>query len=98
MYGRTPFGTIKRLPEGGRYLTRGLRKVKAEAALSVLAFNIIHAVNAFGSQKDNRQELSGFSALPFSPGLRLVREIMHSLPTLRILSLSPSLQLPRDRK
>ncbi|WP_367187562.1 transposase [Phenylobacterium sp.] len=45
-----PFGTIKRMSGGGRFLTRGLRKVKAEAALSVLAFNIIHAVNAFGSE------------------------------------------------
>jgi transposase len=44
-----PFGTIKRMSAGGRFLTRGLRRVKAEAALSVLAFNIIHAVNAFGA-------------------------------------------------
>ena len=36
-----PFGTIKRMSGGGRFLTRGLRRVKAEAALSVLAFNII---------------------------------------------------------
>jgi hypothetical protein len=34
---------------GGRFLTRGLRAVKAEAALSILAFNILHAVNAFGA-------------------------------------------------
>jgi len=34
---------------GGRFLTRGLRKVKAETALSALAFNIRHAVNAFGA-------------------------------------------------
>lgn len=44
-----PFGTIKRMSGGGRFLTRGLRKVKAEAALSVLAFNIIHAANAIGA-------------------------------------------------
>ncbi|MDQ0390293.1 transposase [Labrys monachus] len=44
-----PFGTIKRMSGGGRFLTRGLRAVKAEAALSILAFNILHAVNAFGS-------------------------------------------------
>lgn len=50
-----PFGTIKRMSGGGRFLTRGLRKVKAEAALSVLAFNIIHAVNAYGLQKMIRQ-------------------------------------------
>lgn len=46
-----PFGTIKRMSGGGRFLTRGLRKVKAEAALSVLAFNILHAVNTFGAAK-----------------------------------------------
>src|SRR3546814_9443678 len=44
-----PFGTIKRMSGGGRFLTRGLRRVKAEAALSVLAFNIIRASNAFGT-------------------------------------------------
>src|SRR6266702_2697523 len=38
-----PFGTITRMSGGGRFLTRGLRAVKAEAALSVLAFNILHA-------------------------------------------------------
>jgi IS5 family transposase len=43
-----PFGTIKRMSGGGRILTRGLRAVKAEAALSILAFNILHAANAFG--------------------------------------------------
>jgi hypothetical protein len=32
-----PFGTTKRMSGGGRFLTRGLRAVKAEAALSVLA-------------------------------------------------------------
>ena len=45
-----PFGTIKRMSGGGRFLTRGLKAVKAEAALSVLAFNILHAVNAFGTR------------------------------------------------
>ena len=49
-----PFGTIKRMSDGGRFLTRGLRKVKAEAALSVLAFNILHATNAFGVGKLKR--------------------------------------------
>lgn len=46
-----PFGTIKRMSGGGRFLTWGLRAVKAEAALSILAFNVLHAVNAFGYQK-----------------------------------------------
>lgn len=49
-----PFGTIKRMSGGGRFLTRGLRKVKAEAALSVLAFNILHAVNTFGAEQLTR--------------------------------------------
>ena len=35
-----PFGTIKRMTAGGRFLTRGLNRVKAETALSVLAYNI----------------------------------------------------------
>jgi hypothetical protein len=30
-------------------LRQGLRAVKAEAALSILAFNILHAMNAFGA-------------------------------------------------
>lgn len=50
-----PFGTMKRMSGGGRFLTRGLRRVKAEAALSVLAFNIIHAMNAFGAASSRRQ-------------------------------------------
>ena len=33
-----PFGTIKRMSGGGRFLTRDLRAVKAEAALSVPRF------------------------------------------------------------
>lgn len=45
-----PFGTIKRMSGGGRFLTRGLRAVKAEAALSILAFNILHAANTFGTR------------------------------------------------
>lgn len=45
-----PFGTIKRMAGGGRFLTRGLQRVKAEAALSILAFNLIRASNAFGVQ------------------------------------------------
>lgn len=44
-----PFGTIKRMSGGGRFLTRGLRRVKAEAALSVLAFNMIRVVNTLGT-------------------------------------------------
>jgi transposase len=46
-----PFGTIKRMCGGGRFLTRGLKAVKAEAALSILAFNLLHAVNVFGAKR-----------------------------------------------
>jgi transposase len=44
-----PFGTMKRMTAGGRFLTRGLAKVKAEAALSVLAYNILRAMNLLGA-------------------------------------------------
>jgi Transposase DDE domain len=44
-----PFGTIKRMTAGGRFLTRGLKKVGGEAALSVLAYNIIRAINLIGA-------------------------------------------------
>jgi hypothetical protein len=36
---------------GGQFLTQGPRKVKAEAAPSVLAFNILHAVSTYGGRK-----------------------------------------------
>ena len=44
-----PFGTIKRMTAGGRFLSRGLKKVSGEAALSVLAYNIIRAINLLGA-------------------------------------------------
>lgn len=44
-----PFGTIKRMTAGGRFLTRGLARVKAEAALSVLAYNVLRAINLVGA-------------------------------------------------
>jgi transposase len=43
-----PFGTIKRMTAGGRFLTRGRPKVSGEAALSVLAYNIIRVINLIG--------------------------------------------------
>ncbi|WP_425475295.1 transposase [Sphingomonas silueang] len=46
-----PFGTIKRMSGGGRFLTRGLKSSKAEAALSILASNVLHAVDASGIRK-----------------------------------------------
>jgi transposase len=44
-----PFGTIKRMTAGGRFLTRGLRKVKGEMALSVLVYNLLRAINLVGA-------------------------------------------------
>lgn len=44
-----PFGTIKRMTAGGRFLTRGLEKARAEGALSVLAYNILRAINLTGA-------------------------------------------------
>ena len=34
---------------GGQFLTRGLYKVSGEAALSVLAYNFIRAINLVGA-------------------------------------------------
>ena len=45
-----PFGTIKRMTAGGRFLTRGLTNVKTEAALSVLVYNIMRVINLIGPQ------------------------------------------------
>ncbi len=44
-----PFGTIKRMTGDGRFLTRGLLKVKTEAALSVLAYNLRRVINLLGA-------------------------------------------------
>ena len=40
-----PFGTIKRMMTGGRFLTRNFKGAKAEIALSVLAYNILRTIN-----------------------------------------------------
>lgn len=40
-----PFGTIKRMMAGARFLTRNLKGTRAEMALSVLAYNILRAIN-----------------------------------------------------
>jgi hypothetical protein len=36
-----PFGTIKRMMAGGRFLSRNLKGSRAEMALSVLAYNML---------------------------------------------------------
>lgn len=40
-----PFGTIKRMTAGGRFLTRNLKGTRTEMALSVLAYNILRTIN-----------------------------------------------------
>jgi len=40
-----PFGTIKRMMAGARFLTRNLKGTRAEMALSVLAYNILRAIS-----------------------------------------------------
>lgn len=46
-----PFGTLKRRMDGGRFLVRGLQKVKAEMALAVTAYNLTRAINVLGTQR-----------------------------------------------
>ncbi len=43
-----PFGTLKRPWNQGYFLLRGLGKVRAESALSLLAYNIRRAINILG--------------------------------------------------
>ncbi len=43
-----PFGTLKQRMDGGRFLVRGLQKVKAEMALAVTAYNLTRAINVLG--------------------------------------------------
>ena len=46
-----PFGTLKRRMDGGRFLVRGLQKVKAEMALAVTAYNMTRAINVLGTKR-----------------------------------------------
>lgn len=46
-----PFGTLKRRMDGGRFLLRGLQKVKAEMALAVTAYNLTRAINVLGTRQ-----------------------------------------------
>jgi transposase len=40
-----PFGTVKRMMAGGRFFTRNLKGTRTEMALSILAYNILRAIN-----------------------------------------------------
>jgi transposase len=44
-----PFGTLKHAWHQGYFLTRGLQKVRCEAALSVLAYNLRRVINIIGT-------------------------------------------------
>tara|TARA_R110002096_G_scaffold283228_3_gene477268 strand:- start:13 stop:1413 length:1401 start_codon:yes stop_codon:yes gene_type:complete len=46
-----PFGTLKRRMDGGRFLVRGLQKVKAEMALAVTAYNLTRSINVLGARR-----------------------------------------------
>lgn len=46
-----PFGTLKRRMDGGRFLVRGLQKVKAEISLAATAYNLTRAINILGTRK-----------------------------------------------
>jgi transposase len=43
-----PFGTIKRAMNQGYFLMRGLEKVRAEMALTVMAYNLKRAIKILG--------------------------------------------------
>ena len=43
-----PFGTLQRRMDEGRFLVRGLQKVKAEMALAVTAYNLTRAIDVLG--------------------------------------------------
>jgi len=46
-----PFGTVKRVMDGGYCLTKGKRKVTGEFALMFLAYNLKRAINILGTEK-----------------------------------------------
>ena len=43
-----PFGTMKRSMDAGYFLMRGLKNVRAEFSLTVLAYNIKRVMNILG--------------------------------------------------
>jgi len=70
-----PFGTIKRTMNGGYFLLRTLPKVRGEAALFFLAYNIKRAVNILGF-KDIMHRLQ-LSFPPFYPSYNFSRLVFH---------------------
>lgn len=45
-----PFGTLKRRMDGGKFLLRGLQKVRAEISLAATAYNLTRAINILGTR------------------------------------------------
>jgi transposase len=46
-----PFGTIKRTMDQGYFLLKGIKKVRIEMGLTVLAYNLKRAMNILGAQR-----------------------------------------------
>lgn len=46
-----PFGTIKRMMGNPRFLCRGLKQVKSEMSLSVMAYNFLRVLNIWGAKE-----------------------------------------------
>lgn len=69
-----PFGTLKRMTAGGRFLTRNLNGARTEMTLSVLAYNILRTINMKPSPTltkpgTKRRPRSNRSILSFPHGL-----------------------------
>jgi 5-methylthioadenosine/S-adenosylhomocysteine deaminase len=79
-----PFGTIKRMTAGGRFLTRGLNKVKAETALSDRAHGYFPMTTALGKVYTPRDMYYGTllsSAEALHSGITTVHNWCHNIMT-----------------
>jgi len=68
-----PFGTIKRSDDGSYFLLKGIEKVTAEMALSLLAYNIKRAINMVGVEEIVRKmkEIRGDLSFIFAKYLEI---------------------------
>ncbi len=62
-----PFGTIKRAMDQGYFLLKGLRKVRGEFSLTVLAYNLKRVLNLVGCHGCWKPSRSGTSPPFFRP-------------------------------
>ena len=68
---------------GGRFLTRGLTKVKAEVALSILAYNILRAINLIGAPNLRARLARIARSLSFQPTrAAFLPTLLHVVPWL----------------